>query len=96
MHMLVDLGAEWQAEHTERNLMNVDGVIPRSLRHQLPRDIDRYQLAEYGDKYCKVGKFFQPDTHAYVAQYNAEDQWRICEIWCYEHWRLSYRKRIGA
>ena len=46
--------AEWQPEHTERQLANVDGVSARLSRHSLSADIDRYQLAEYRDNYCKV------------------------------------------
>jgi len=46
--------AEWDAEHTERHLGTVDGVNPRLEHHRLPADIDRHQLTEYRDRYCKV------------------------------------------
>jgi len=47
---------EWQPEHTDRHLANINGVTPRLFQHRLPADVDRYQLAEYSDKFCKVSR----------------------------------------
>ena len=54
--MLFCAYSEWEAEHTERHLVNVDGVTPRLSHLKLPADIDRYHLAEYRDQHCKVSK----------------------------------------
>jgi len=66
------LMAEWQAEHTERHLANVDGVTPRLSHRKLPADIDRYQLTEYRDKYCKVS------SRTSVLSFSARLAYQVC------------------